>query len=58
MPLLRYTYATRLFENNVPPKIIQALMGHSDLATTMNIYTHIMPKELINDVQCLNNILG
>ncbi len=41
---LRHTYATRLFENNVPIKTIQALLGHKDIATTMNIYTHVMPE--------------
>ena len=29
---LRKTYATRLFENNIPPKTVQALMGHSDIS--------------------------
>lgn len=55
---LRHTYATRLFEKNIPPKKVQKLMGHSDLATTMNIYTHVMPEEMLDDVQCLNDILG
>lgn len=55
---LRHTYATRLFENNVPIKTVQALRGHKDIATTMNIYTHVMPEEMTNEVQCLNKILG
>ena len=38
---LRHTYATRLFEANVPPKTVQVLMGHSDIGVTMNTYTHI-----------------
>lgn len=55
---LRHTYATRLFEKNIPPKKVQVLMGHKDLATTMNIYTHVMPEEIAIDVQCLNEILS
>ncbi len=55
---LRHTYATRLFENNVPIKTVQALLGHKDIATTMNIYTHVMPEKMTNEVQCLNKILG
>ncbi|WP_410497288.1 tyrosine-type recombinase/integrase [Cellulosilyticum sp. ST5] len=55
---LRHTYATRLFENNVPLKTVQALLGHKDIATTMNIYTHVMPEKMTNEVQCLNKILG
>ena len=37
---LRHTYATRLFEQNVQIKTVQVLLGHSDITTTMNIYTH------------------
>ena len=55
---LRHTYATRLFENNVPIKTVQSLLGHKDIATTMNIYTHVMPEKMTNEVQCLNSILG
>lgn len=55
---LRHTYATRLFENNVPIKTVQALLGHKDIGTTMNIYTHVMPEKMTNEVQCLNKILG
>ena len=33
---LRHTFCTRLCENNL--KVIQTIMGHSDITTTMNIY--------------------
>lgn len=55
---MRHTYATRLFENDVPIKTVQALMGHSDIATTMNIYTHVMPEKMTDDVQKLNHLFG
>ena len=38
----RHTYATRLFELGESPKIVQTLMGHSDISMTMNIYTHVL----------------
>lgn len=53
---LRHTYATRLFEAGVPPKTVQKLMGHSDIQTTMNIYTHVMKGEKIEAVEKLNNL--
>ena len=40
---LRHTYAKRLFENDVPLKTVQVLMGHSNIKTTANIYTHLIP---------------
>ncbi|WP_227849942.1 tyrosine-type recombinase/integrase, partial [Clostridioides sp. ZZV15-6598] len=39
---LRKTYATRLFENDIPPKTVQVLMGHYDISITLNIYTQVM----------------
>lgn len=53
---LRHTYATRLFENNVPPKVVSDLLGHSDITTTLNIYTWVMKSEKTKAVETINNI--
>ena len=37
--ILRHTYATRLEEAGIPPKIKQYLMGHASLHMTQNTYT-------------------
>ena len=37
--ILRHTYATRLEEAGIPPKIKQYLMGHSSLRMTEDVYT-------------------
>ncbi|MBE1306203.1 site-specific integrase [Clostridium botulinum] len=55
---LRHTYATKLFEVNVPLKTVQMLLGHSDISITANIYTHVMPKEKIKAVEKLNNLFA
>ncbi|MBI4857172.1 MAG: site-specific integrase [Acetobacterium woodii] len=39
---LRHTYATRLFEMGEQPKTVQMLLGHSDVSTTLNVYTHVL----------------
>ena len=53
---LRHTYATRLFEAGVPPKTVQHLMGHADIQTTMNIYTHVMKSEKLEAVDKINKL--
>ncbi|WP_282804466.1 tyrosine-type recombinase/integrase [Clostridium tetani] len=53
---LRHTYATRLFEADVPIKTVQALMGHSDITTTMNIYTHVMPEQKNKAVEKIDGL--
>lgn len=35
---LRHTFCTRFCENETNIKVIQEIMGHSDISTTMNIY--------------------
>ena len=39
---LRHTYASLLHASGVDMAMISAELGHSNLATTMNIYTHIL----------------
>lgn len=38
---VRHGYATALLEAKVEPKVAQRLLGHAQLATTMDIYTHV-----------------
>lgn len=37
--ILRHTYATRLEEAGIPPKVKQYLMGHASLEMTQGVYT-------------------
>ena len=45
-PLHRYrhTFATMLLEEGVNPKVVQKLLGHSDIETTLGTYSHVLPE--------------
>lgn len=40
---LRHTCATMMIAKHVDHKTVQARMGHSDIRTTLNTYTHCLP---------------
>jgi integrase len=40
---LRHGHATHLLEAGVQPKVVQERLGHSNIQTTMDIYSHVMP---------------
>lgn len=39
--IFRHTFASRICENETNVKVIQEVMGHSDISTTMNIYAEV-----------------
>lgn len=38
---LRHTFCTRLCETDTNIKVIQSIMGHADIQTTMDIYAEV-----------------
>lgn len=42
---LRHTFCTRFCENETNVKVIQEIMGHADISTTMNIYAEATEKK-------------
>lgn len=55
---LRHTFATRLFEKGVAPKTVQSFLGHSNVQTTLNIYTHVMKDTKSEAINTLNDIFN
>lgn len=57
---LRHTFATRLCESGVNMKVIQDVLGHADIGTTMNIYTdatnELKQKEIATFGEYLNKL--
>lgn len=44
MHMLRHTYATRCIESGMPAHVLQKLLGHKNVSTTINTYTTIFDK--------------
>ncbi|MBQ3072295.1 MAG: site-specific integrase, partial [Oscillospiraceae bacterium] len=42
----RHSFATMLFESNVPPQDAQALLRHAHIGTTMDVYTELRAEKL------------
>ena len=40
---LRHTHASILLASNVHPKIVQERLGHSEISTTIDTYSHLIP---------------
>lgn len=58
---LRHTYATRLFELGEEPKIVQELLGHSNISITLDTYTHVLDslkKKAASKLNDLYNYMG
>lgn len=53
---LRHTFATRLFELGESPRTIQTILGHTDVATTLNIYTHVLKDQTIKSAYKLHKL--
>jgi len=40
---LRHAHATMLLESGINPKVVSERLGHATIATTMDVYSHVLP---------------
>lgn len=57
MHALRHTYATRAIESGMQPKILQKLLGHASIKTTMDRYVHVTDDSMSNAVRQSNSLV-
>lgn len=55
---LRHSCASLLFAAGVDIKVVQKLLGHAHIETTMNIYTHVTTEEIEKTTDLLINYLN
>lgn len=49
----RHTYCTNMVRRQVSVKTLQYLMGHADITTTLNVYTHLKMEDAKNELERL-----
>ncbi|WP_368680831.1 tyrosine-type recombinase/integrase (plasmid) [Rhodococcus opacus] len=54
----RHSYATRLLRKNTPIEVVSALLGHSSIATTMDIYGHLSVEDARRALEAAGFLTG
>jgi integrase len=52
---LRHSAATLLLGMGIHPKVVQEILGHSSIAMTMNVYSHVLPTMQQDAMNMLGN---
>jgi integrase len=52
---LRHTAASLMIQAGYPPKMLQEIMGHASITTTLDLYGHLYPGEMDRYAERLNS---
>lgn len=55
--MLRHTFATRCIEAGMSPVVLQKILGHKDVQTTLNTYTSVFDQYRDNEIDKVQNYL-
>ncbi|HET8843551.1 MAG TPA: tyrosine-type recombinase/integrase, partial [Ktedonobacteraceae bacterium] len=55
---LRHSAATLLLAAGVHIKVVQEMLGHSDVRITLQMYSHVLPDMQQDAVNKLNDMFG
>lgn len=54
--LLSYTYCSNMAKSGMYPKMLQYLMGHSDIGVTLNTYTHLGLEDAADELKRMEEL--
>ena len=52
----RHTYCSNMAKSGMNPKTLQYLMGHSDIAVTLNVYTNVGLEDAEKELQKMQGL--
>jgi integrase len=55
---LRHTCATLLLQENIHPKLVSSLLGHSTIKQTLDTYSHVLDNMLGSVADGMDNVLS
>ena len=55
---LRHTAASLMIQADYPPKMLQEIMGHASITTTLDLYGHLHPGEMDRYADRLDEAAG
>jgi len=55
---LRHTSATLLLSQGAHPKVVQERLGHSTIAVTLDVYSHVLPTMQQQAAEQLESLIG
>jgi integrase len=55
---LRHTAATLLLLQKVNPKVVSEMLGHSSVAITLDLYSHVLPDMQYEAMKAMSRLLG
>lgn len=60
MHFTRHTFATRLLqlliENAINPEYASKVLGHKNVSTTLDYYSHLLQRDLVDGLECLEAV--
>ena len=56
MHTFRHSFAIRCIENGMNPQTLKAILGHSKLAMTMDLYAHVLPDQKAEEIRKIANL--